>query len=80
MQKKTQTNVVALVHPNPINWCFFFQGDSGGPLYTINGDDSDGNQIGLVSFGPSFGCGVGAPDGFTDVFSFRDWIKENAGV
>ncbi|XP_045460105.1 chymotrypsin-1-like [Harmonia axyridis] len=45
------------------------QGDSGGPL-------SDGSSVvGIVSFGVP--CGVGQPDVFTRVFSFKKWITDN---
>ncbi|XP_058810750.1 chymotrypsin-2-like [Phymastichus coffea] len=43
-------------------------GDSGGPLV------SDGVQIGVVSFGRP--CARGAPDVYTRVFKFLDWINE----
>ena len=50
------------------------QGDSGGPL-TYNGV-----QVGLTSFGSSFGCEAGLPDAFTRISYFRDWIMEKTGV
>ncbi|XP_017772356.1 PREDICTED: chymotrypsin-1-like [Nicrophorus vespilloides] len=45
-------------------------GDSGGPLV-----DSNGSQIGIVSWGTP--CARGFPDVFTRVFSFLDWIAQN---
>jgi len=47
-------------------------GDSGGPLV-----DTNGNQIGIVSWGTP--CARGYPDVFTRVYSFLDWIKANRG-
>ncbi|XP_017772800.1 PREDICTED: chymotrypsin-1-like [Nicrophorus vespilloides] len=44
-------------------------GDSGGPLV------SGGKQIGIVSWGRP--CGIGYPDVFTRVSSFREWINKN---
>ncbi|KAL6265047.1 hypothetical protein P5V15_005138 [Pogonomyrmex californicus] len=44
-------------------------GDSGGPLV------ANGVQIGIVSFG--IPCARGAPDVFTRVASFTDWIQQN---
>ncbi|XP_043284225.1 chymotrypsin-1-like [Venturia canescens] len=43
------------------------QGDSGGPLVHAN------KLIGIVSYG--IPCGIGFPDVYTNVFHFRDWIK-----
>ncbi|KAL0124391.1 hypothetical protein PUN28_006312 [Cardiocondyla obscurior] len=45
-------------------------GDSGGPLV------AEGVQIGIVSFGVP--CARGAPDVFTKVSAFTDWIQENS--
>ncbi|XP_058456914.1 chymotrypsin-1-like [Malaya genurostris] len=48
-------------------------GDSGSPLV------SEGNAIGIASFGvgysPQKRCAVGMPDGFTRVSYYYDWIK-----
>ncbi|XP_069688589.1 trypsin-1-like isoform X2 [Periplaneta americana] len=50
------------------------QGDSGGPLQLM--DDGAFVLAGIVSYG--FGCGKsGYPGLYTNVFYFRDWIKEN---
>ncbi|KAL7288898.1 hypothetical protein TKK_0016868 [Trichogramma kaykai] len=43
-------------------------GDSGGPLV------ADGVQIGIVSFGMP--CARGAPDVYTRIFTFIDWIDK----
>ncbi|XP_044761409.1 chymotrypsin-2-like [Coccinella septempunctata] len=45
------------------------EGDSGGPL--VDGS----SQVGIVSFGVP--CGIGQPDVFTRVYSFRSWILNN---
>lgn len=42
-------------------------GDSGGPLV-----QADGSLIGIVSWGVP--CGLGLPDIFTQVSSYKDWI------
>lgn len=42
------------------------QGDSGGPLV------ANGVQIGVVSWG--LPCALGAPDVYTRVYSYKDWI------
>ncbi|XP_050306278.1 transmembrane protease serine 9-like [Anthonomus grandis grandis] len=47
------------------------QGDSGGPLM-INGV-----QIGVVSFGSSWGCAIGWPAAFARVTCYLDWIAQN---
>ncbi|XP_065162218.1 transmembrane protease serine 9-like [Atheta coriaria] len=64
-------------HVGPTEVCTFTQkgegachGDSGGPLV-----DSNGEQIGIVSWGTP--CAQGYPDVFTRVYSFLDWIEEN---
>ncbi|XP_011873943.1 PREDICTED: chymotrypsin-1-like [Vollenhovia emeryi] len=44
-------------------------GDSGGPLV------AKGVQIGIVSFGRP--CALGAPDVFTRVSAFEDWIQKH---
>lgn len=47
-------------------------GDSGGPLYIYrNGQKT---QAGIVSFGS--GCGVGAPNGYTDISKYKSFIKQ----
>jgi secreted trypsin-like serine protease len=46
-------------------------GDSGGPLVV------DGVQIGIVSFGSSRGCEVGAPSVYTRVTRYLSWIENN---
>lgn len=55
------------------------QGDSGGPLVCKN---AAGNkvQVGIVSFGLSFGCELGFPGVFTRVTEYLDWIEKNAGI
>lgn len=37
--------------------------------------DGSWQQIGIVSFGASFGCQQGYPNGFTRVSSFIRWIE-----
>lgn len=51
-------------------------GDSGGPLVLA----SSHVQVGIVSFGTWMGCSAPAPDVFTRVSSYLDWIKETTGV
>lgn len=51
-------------------------GDSGGPLVIT--DDADQAQVGITSFGSSAGCTSGAPDCFTAVPSYLDWIADNS--
>lgn len=46
--------------------------DSGGPL------TSNGQLIGIVSFGKP--CGRGVPDGYTRVSIFLKWIREVSGA
>jgi secreted trypsin-like serine protease len=46
-------------------------GDSGGPLI-----DPKGNLVGVTSFG-ALGCVPGAPNCFTAVPSYTDWIATN---
>ncbi|KAB7496861.1 Chymotrypsin-like serine proteinase, partial [Armadillidium nasatum] len=54
------------------------QGDSGGPL---NYNTAGGWQTrGITSFGASAGCESGAPDAFTQVTHFLDWIESKTGV
>ncbi|XP_012146828.2 trypsin-1 [Megachile rotundata] len=49
------------------------QGDSGGPLYV------DGSLAGIVSWG--YGCGTPKyPGVYTDVATYRQWIRQNSGV
>lgn len=43
------------------------RGDSGGPLVFEN------KLVGITSW--AFGCGQGAPDGFTRVSLYVDWVK-----
>lgn len=50
------------------------QGDSGGPLVTTNK-----SLIGLTSFG-SRNCQAGAPQVFTKIAKYAEWIKEVSGV
>jgi chymotrypsin-like protease len=54
-------------------------GDSGGPMVIA---ESDGiyTEIGLVSFGSSFGCESGFPSVFTRVSEYVDWIATNGNV
>ncbi|KAL5287520.1 yip7 family protein [Megaselia abdita] len=52
------------------------QGDSGGPLVL----DFNKHLIGIVSFVSTAGCQSGAPDGFTRVVYYLDWIKEITGM
>jgi len=54
-------------------------GDSGGPLID---EVSSGkwNQVGVVSFGSTAGCEVGAPAGFTRTEYYLDWISSNAAI
>ncbi|XP_017775144.1 PREDICTED: transmembrane protease serine 9-like [Nicrophorus vespilloides] len=51
-------------------------GDSGGPLVLAE----DNTQIGLVSFGVSFGCEIGWPAAYTRITYFLDWIEEHSDV
>lgn len=44
-------------------------GDSGGPLIC------NLKLVGLVSYG--YGCAAGVPGVYTDVWHYRNWIKEN---
>jgi secreted trypsin-like serine protease len=37
-------------------------------------------QIGVTSFGISFGCEIGWPAVFTRVTEYLDWIAENSDV
>ena len=52
--------------------------DSGGPLVRKEGNGR-WEQVGIVSFG-STNCEEGAPDGFTQVNLFLDWIEEQTGI
>jgi len=54
-------------------------GDSGGPLIT-EVSSKKWNQVGVVSFGSSRGCEVGAPAGFTRTEYYLDWIEQNAAI
>lgn len=49
-------------------------GDSGGPLMD---QSSPRMLVGITSFGSTAGCESGAPDCFTSVPSFRQWIIDN---
>jgi len=53
-------------------------GDSGGPLVRKE-ENGRWEQVGIVSFG-STNCEEGAPDGFTQVNLFLDWIEEQTGI
>jgi len=55
-----------------------FKGDSGGPLVRKE-ENGRWEQVGIVSFG-STNCEEGAPDGFTQVNLFLDWIEEQTGI
>jgi len=54
-------------------------GDSGGPL-AIMEENGQYTQVGVTSFGVSFGCEVDAPAGFTRVTSYLDWIETITGI
>ncbi|XP_066996392.2 brachyurin [Anabrus simplex] len=54
-------------------------GDSGGPL-VIKEADGKSTQVGIVSFGISFGCEIGWPAVFSRVTSFAEWISAQTGV
>lgn len=51
-------------------------GDSGGPL--MNGEGETVELIGVTSFGSSAGCTSGAPDCFTSVPMFKEWILQES--
>jgi secreted trypsin-like serine protease len=53
-------------------------GDSGGPLNHKVGPITE--TRGITSYGSSAGCESGAPDAFTRVTHYLDWIKTNTGV
>jgi len=61
-------------------------GDSGGPLVQQDGGAASSNpgskwtQVGIVSFGSSAGCEVGAPAGFTRTEYYLDWIMSETGM
>merc|ERR1712002_854995 len=58
-------------------------GDSGGPLMSKQQSKASGQkwiQDGIVSFGSTMGCEVGAPAGFTRTEYYREWISTNSGV
>ena len=59
--------------------CLTLQGNDGGPLVY---QEYDGvyTQIGIVSFGPTAGCQLGYPVGFTRVAAFLGWISEKTGI
>ncbi|KAL5292131.1 hypothetical protein ACFFRR_011130 [Megaselia abdita] len=52
------------------------QGDSGGPLVS----KATGHLIGCTSFVSSTGCQSGAPDGFTRITYYLDWIQQTTGL
>ncbi|XP_069694343.1 brachyurin-like [Periplaneta americana] len=54
-------------------------GDSGGPLVV---EDAEGRptQVGVVSFGISFGCEIGWPAAFARVTYYLDWILSTTGI
>ena len=56
----------------------YFQGDSGGPLVRKK-ENGRWEQVGIVSFG-STNCEEGAPDGFTQVNLFLEWIEQQTGI
>ncbi|XP_076267700.1 brachyurin-like [Rhynchophorus ferrugineus] len=47
-------------------------GDSGGPLVVNR------TQVGIVSFGTSYGCAVGWPSVYTRVTAYLEWIRTNS--
>lgn len=47
------------------------QGDSGGPLFVRNGQNSDWQQVGVVSFGGVCGASFGV---YSNVANYLDWI------
>lgn len=51
-------------------------GDSGGPLITR----STNTLLGLTSFGSRLGCEDGAPQVFTKIAKYAEWIEEKTGV
>ncbi|PSN56185.1 hypothetical protein C0J52_01416 [Blattella germanica] len=55
------------------------QGDSGGPL-TVLESDGQITQVGVVSFGISFGCEIGWPLAFARVTYYLDWIAATTGI
>ncbi|PSN56184.1 hypothetical protein C0J52_01417 [Blattella germanica] len=54
-------------------------GDSGGPL-TVLESDGQITQVGIVSFGISFGCEIGWPLAFARVTYYLDWIAATTGI
>lgn len=54
-------------------YLLFPQGDSGSALIL----QETGEQIGIVSWG--FPCAVGAPDMFTRISAFKDFLSEHVG-
>ncbi|XP_067644989.1 collagenase-like [Eurosta solidaginis] len=52
------------------------RGDSGGPLVLA----SSNLQIGIISFFANNKCESDAPDGYTRVTSYLDWIQENTNL
>merc|ERR1711988_338299 len=54
-------------------------GDSGGPLIDEI-SPKKWKQVGVVSFGSTAGCEVGAPAGFTRTEYYLDWINSNAAI
>lgn len=52
------------------------RGDSGGPLVASD----NGALVGLTSFGSSEGCHLGYPQGYTNISSYLEWIKQVTGI
>lgn len=48
-------------------------GDSGGPLI----QSSNRVQVGIVSYGASFGCAIDIPDVYVRVSSYGSWINDS---
>ncbi|CAH2093412.1 unnamed protein product [Euphydryas editha] len=55
------------------------QGDSGGPL-TIVDEDGELTQMGIVSFGSSFGCSSFFPSAYVRPGHYHDWIYDVTGI
>jgi len=50
-------------------------GDSGGPLVNLNN-----TLIGVTDFMHGLGCERGLPQGFTNIYSYMNWIKKKTGL